>query len=465
MKKLIHDIHKGKNLKENLKKYAELAIPVYMDYGMLELTFSAYTLVEEIVEESQELAARESEPIARVLAALGTLGQENCDYASLAADMQELRREITRKMDLFTAYTDRLICYEYVMNRMEMAFIPEKELTKKLADFDEKEYMAKLNEYLFGNTDQSVIQDKVRMVMGQVPAHITKNKLFERIEEASTLYKDQDRSAMDSWLYMIRTSAMIYEPQHYVGQYAALEQQLKRLEQADYDNLSESEYDELAAVLETGARDIHEITDFYYNVQKVVNGIYAMCLILPYCETESKLVKAGRSIWCCLAKKEYKEEMLLPLEGRIEPCVEKSSYLESVFYEIKSSCQKELTEVGLTQFFEDFALVTNLLSDSLFIDLSRMGEEEKADGAYIKTRTSQLLEELEEKFQSLSRPVKRAVVAQILEKLPLPFQSAAEVQEYILVNLMGCSNKAEKCVVLTILWDLMQEEKEWSQDR
>lgn len=269
---------------------------------------------------------------------------------------------------------------------------------------------------------------------------------------------------MDSWLYMLRTAAMLYEPQHYVGQYAALEQPLKQLEQADYDNLSEREYDELAAVLETGARDIHEITDFYYNMQKVVNGIYAMCLILPYCETESKLLKAGRSIWRCLAKKEHEEEMLLPLEGRIEPCVEKSSYLESVFYEIKSSCQKELAEVGLTQFFEDFALVTNLLSDSLFINLSRMGEEEKADGAYIKAHIDQLLEELEEKFQSLSRPVKRAVMAQILDKLPLPFQSATEVQEYILLNLMGCSNKAEKCVVLTILWDLMQEEKEWSQN-
>lgn len=465
MKKLIHDIHKGKNLSENLKKYVELAVPVYRDYGTLELTFSAYFLVEDIREESQELAAREAEPVARVLTAMGTLGRENCDYVALADDMKELREEITRKMDLFTAYTDRLICYEYVMNRMELRYLPEKELTKRLAEFDEEGYMEELKAYLFANTDESVVYDKIRMVMGQIPVHITRNKLFERIEEAATLYQGQDRSSMDSWLYMIRTSAMLYEPQHYVGQYAALEQKLKRLEEADYDNLSESEYDALAAILEEAAEEIHEITDFYYSLQKVVNGIYAMCLILPYCETESKLVKAGRAIWCCLAKKEYREEMLQPLEGRIESCVEKSSYLESVFFEIKSSYQKELSETGLTSFFEDFALVANLLSDSLFIDLSRVEEEEKADSAYVKAHTGRLLEELEEKLRTLSRPVKRAVTAQILDKLPLPFQAASEVQEYVLVNLMGCSNKAEKCVVLTILQDLMQEEKEWSQNR
>lgn len=464
MKKLIHEIHKGKNLKENLKKYVELAVPVYRDYGTLELTFSAYSLVEEIMEESPELAGREAEPVARVLAALENLGEQTCDYAALASEMKELREEITRKMDLFTAYTDRLICYEYVMNRLELSYLSERELARELEGFDEEQYMEELKAYLFGDTDESVIYDKIRMVMGQIPVHITKNKLFERLEEAATLYQGQDCSSMDSWLYMLRTSAMLYEPQHYVGQYMALEQKLKRLQEVDYDNLSQSEYEELADVLETAAAEIHEITDFYYGIQKVVNGIYALCLIFPYCDSDSKLVKAGRAIWRCLAKKEYREEMLFPLEGRIEPCVEKSSYLESVLFEIKNSYQKELAETGLTQFFEDFALVANLLSDSLFIDLSRT-EEKKADGAYVKKHIGKLLKELEEKLGELSRPVKRAVTAQILDKLPLPFQSASEVQEYVLVNLMGCSNKAEKCAVLTILWDLMQEEKEWSQNQ
>ena len=34
--------------------------------------------------------------------------------------------------------------------------------------------------------------------------------------------------------------------------------------------------------------------------------------------------------------------------------------------------------------------------------------------------------------------------------------------DYIRVNLMGCQDKAEKCVVLTMLADLIREEQEWT---
>ena len=261
---------------------------------------------------------------------------------------------------------------------------------------------------------------------------------------------------------MIRTSAMLYEPERYVGQYPELEREIAELEQADYENLTREQYEKLAALLESGAKEIHEITDFYYSVQNVVNGIYALCMILPYSEKESRILKAGREIWSHLAVGDLKEEMLMPLEGCIEECVEKTSYLESVLYEIRSSYKAVLEQTGLTELFRDFVLVSNLLSDSLFIELSVEEEEKKADSSYVRRCTNELLDELSEKFNQVSRPVKRAIMGHILEKLPMPFQNVEEVQEYIRVNLMGCQDKAEKCVVLMILADLMQEEQEWS---
>lgn len=460
MKKLIHDIHKGKNMKENLRHYADLAVDTYGDYATLEMTFSAYTLLEEEVVGSS-FEKEEGEILDRVKKALAMLAEENCDYAVLMEEMKKFREEITGKMDLLTAYTDRLICYEYVLNRMELRYLPEKELTEKLAEFPEKEYMDMLQAYLFGNKDEKVMLDKIRLVMGQIPVHMTKGKLFERIGEALTLYKDGDRSALDGFLYMIRTSAMIYEPENDIGQYPGLEDTITQLEQADYEALSEQKYDELTALLEQAAKEIHEITDFYYGVQKVVNGIYALCLILPYCEKESRIENEGKKIWSYLAVGDLREEMLTPLEGCIESCVEKSSYLESVLYEIRSSYRTELEETGLSELFRDFVLVANLLSDSLFIDLSTGEEEEKADASYIQRCTNQLLDELSEKLGQVSRPVKRAIMGQILEKLPMMFQNTEEVEQYIRVNLMGCQDKAEKCVVLMMLADLMREEQEW----
>ena len=141
MKKLIHDIHKGKDLSSNLKKYRDMAVPVYNEYASLELTFSAYTMVQEIVEEKAELAGQEKEVVNTILDSLRAMSEETVDYERLIPVMQRLRQEITAKMDLFTAYTDRLIVYEYVMNRMELKFKPEKELNSQLASVDEEQFL------------------------------------------------------------------------------------------------------------------------------------------------------------------------------------------------------------------------------------------------------------------------------------------------------------------------------------
>ena len=71
--------------------------------------------------------------------------------------------------------------------------------------------------------------DKIRLIMGQIPVHMTKNKLFERIGEALTLYQDGDKSALDGFLYMVRTSAMLYEPKQEENQFPEILRPCKRL--------------------------------------------------------------------------------------------------------------------------------------------------------------------------------------------------------------------------------------------
>jgi hypothetical protein len=458
MKKLIHEIHEGKNLPANLRVYKDMAVPVYNDYASLELTFSAYTMVQELEEEKQEFAAREKDVVDTLLGALREMSEEKADYGKIILLMQKLRQDITEKMDLFTAYTDRLIVYEYVMNRMELSFQTEKELNGQLALVDEEQLLQKIMIWLFSDKDQSVVREKLRLVIGQIPVHMTKSKFFEKIGEALTLYKDGDKSSLDDFIYMIRTSAMLYEPSAHVGEYTELEEVLAELENTDFSSVTKERYEQLAQMLEKGAHYVHEITDFYYSLQKTVNGIYALCLSMPYASDTSKLVNACKSIWRCLANKEYMDEMLVPLEGRIEPYVEKTSYLESVLFEVKSVYKEEMRECGLTSFFEDFSLVANLLSDSLFIDLDKVQKNEKADASYVKECTAKLTDELSGRMSRVSRPVKRAIMGQVLEKLPMMFQKSEQVLEYIRVNLFGCQDKAEKLIVMSILTDLIREE-------
>lgn len=458
---LIHEIHRGKNLESNLKRYEDIAVRVYSDYTALELTLSGYVMLQEAMEEKPELAQKEKRVIDSICEAIGSLTEEACAYEKIISAMSELRQEITDKMDLFTAYTDRLICYEYVLNRMELKYMPEKELDRRFAGMDEEMVLREIMGYVFSDDNQQVIQEKLNILLGQIPVHMTKNKLFEKIEEAATLYKGGDRSSLDNFIYMLRTSAMIYEPQKYVGEYPECGEILERLERADYKAMEKAEYEEMTALLEKGARAIHELTDFYYAMQKVVNAIYAFCLVSPYREAESKTLKETKAIWHHLSKREYEDEMLFPLEGKIEECFEKSSYLESVLFEIRDSYKKELSELEAEKAFDDLFLISNLLSDSIFIDLDRSLKEETADEDYVRKQIEKFIQELSDKMSLVSRPVKQAIMGRMLEALPRFFQTTEEIEQYIRVNLLGCRDKAEKYIVISILQDLIQEEQEW----
>lgn len=457
MKKRIQDICKGKDLASNLKWYRDTAVSAYSEYASLELTFSAYTMLQEVVEEKPELAAREDGAVRTLLDALRAMSAEKVDYAGLMSAMQKLRDDITGRMDFFTACTDRLIIYEYVMNRMELSFETEKKLDEWLAEKHEDNFLQQLLLWMYAGKDQNVLREKQHFVIGQIPVQMTKAKFFEKISEALTLYKGSEKASLDDFIYMIRTTAMLYEPSDHTEEYAETVRVLQEFDKTDFSDISRERYEELADLLEKEAHDIHEITDFYYTMQKVVNAIYALCVLMPYAEEKSKLILACESIWRCLSGKEYMDEMLVPLEGRIEGYVEKTSYLEAALIEMKSSYQEEIDRYNMKEFFEDLTVAVNLLSDSLFIDLEKVRRTEIADDGYVRQRTEELLDELSARMAQMSRPVKRAVMGAVLEKLPTLFQTSQEMEEYIRVNLLGCRNKSEKLIVMSILADMMSE--------
>ena len=149
MKRLLQELHQGKNLDKNLKEYKELALETYEAYSVLELTFSAYGLVEEISEDKELAEDAGKGQFEKIKQGLLKLSDPAADYAKLGQEMEELRSRITEKMNLFTAYTDRLIVFEYVLNRMEYQYLSEKERKDKLNGIKQEEFLQKLQRYLF----------------------------------------------------------------------------------------------------------------------------------------------------------------------------------------------------------------------------------------------------------------------------------------------------------------------------
>ncbi len=458
IKKLVSDIHAGKNIKTNLEVYRDLAIGTYHDYASLELVFSSYMLMEECAEVRPELSAKEQTILTELREGLAAIHTQDADLDSLIGKMKQIRETITGKMDLFTTYTDQLICYEYVLNRMELTFVPPKELDAILAKYPEDAFMQQIMLYLFSTQDQAVITENIRTVVGQLPVRTTKTKFFEKLTQALTLYKGGDKSSLDSFVYMLRTSGLVYEANEYQDEYREFGEFTEQLASTDYASLSEEEYNLLVEQLQKMAEQIHEITDFYYSIQKVANSIYAVAVCRKYDEGISTTVTEAQKVLGSILKEEATDEMLVPLEGRIEQYAMESSYLEAILFEIRSAYQTELSELNYIELFDDLVSVANLLSGSLFVNVEQEDTQETVTDAYVQEVTDLLVDEVTKRFAKVSKPVKRGMMGMMLEKLPMIFSNSDQVKEHIQTNLFGCTDKVEKAAVLDILSNVMKED-------
>ncbi len=462
MRKMIKEIEKGMGLRKNLPMYGKILSDTYLDYAAIELTLSAYMLSEIVVEDSV-ISEAEQEIYEQVVEQLRKLLESDCaEKRRLVIDeIRNVRTQITAIMDGFTSYTDQLIGYDYVLKRKKLQYTTDETLLKEVKAIREEEFLQNLMTYLVGNRDRSVVRDRLQMLMGQVPVHMTKQKLLDKVKEALTLYKGSDKTSLDSFVYMIRSAAMLHKVKAGVASGIHIEEFLSKLSEMEFQGMSAEMYETVTEEMEVVTSEIVALTDYYFSLQKVVNGVYALALACQHTEQTSQLYNDCKEILIHVTKGGLDDARLVKLEGKIESCVEKASYLEAVLFEVKRSYSELLVELGLQEAFEDYATISNLLSDSLFIDLSQTQEDVEVDSDMIKKVYAELSEELSQALSGMKRPLKAAAMAAVLEKLPVDFGDTTQIEEYIRTNLFGCQDLSEKGVVMLELQEQMAEEAEW----
>ncbi len=457
VRKLVRDLDRGVNLEKNLLQYAEILGDTYLGYAAVELTFSFCILVESVPEYAKISPEEKAvyEEVRELVKRVVEEDRESCP--ALIEEAKGIREKITAIMEVFTSYTDRMICYDYVLKRMELRFSSNPEALREIESMKEDDFVSRYVAYVAGAGDKSVVRDRLQQMMGDIPVRMTKNKFLERVAQTFTLYRDSDRASLDSFVYMIRSAAMLQKPDESVLHDRSISDFLERLADTDLTALDEEAYQKLCGEMEEIAERIKFTTDFYYTLQRVVNRVYAVCLARLHGPESSVYLDCLAVLRRAAAGEEW-EDGMERLEGRIEQYVERSSYLEAALWEVRSSCASTLKELGLYEDFEDYAVLANLLSDSLFIDLEKAGGDGKVDAALIEQVSREVEEELSNLLTSLSKPLRRAVMAAVLEKLPVTFQNTQEIEAYVRTNLFGCQDFSEKGVVLLELEDQMRED-------
>ena len=128
--------------------------------------------------------------------------------------------------------------------------------------------------------------------------------------------------------------------------------------------------------------------------------------------------------------------------------------VNAVLEETAEAQKERIEQLGYTQAFRVLDMLQQLSSNSSFVALENQGEEEKVTAQQAEQAAEQLIVELKEAFKGQSRMVRRAVMANTLEKIPVFFTTPQEVADYVSQSLELCDDEAEKYASKQLLQEL-----------
>lgn len=462
-RRIMKEILQGADLERNLPAYAGAYMNAAYEYSLIHLVLNYYT-IKEVLDENQSDDTYLSETMDKLHTMLfkTLLAEElNEDYTSVVEEIHAIRDEMTKKMVVLTAYTDSLQLYEYVLNRVEYG------ITGETFQVEESELAAKVFQYLFAENDKMVVNSKIQLVTGQLPVRMTKNRFFDYLSDTLNIYKGSDKSALDNFIDMLRSTTLLVLPDGFDTDYPDVREALKQFEAVDYKTMDVTTFKELQEQLMALTNHLTELVSNYLLAMEIINDFYATLLAMPYEKNDNEckdnclaMLKGIHDAFLSEADiPDSVDDGFMMIEGRQEELGEDIMQFESILPDVMSEHAETISWIMSEKIFNCLSVIAKLLSNSLFIDLNEVEEEEQvADTSYVNAKRDELVGELSAFFAAHTKEMNRAVMAAMFSNMPVLFNSQQEIKDYIEYSLNHCSNQSELMACAKILEDLMNEE-------
>lgn len=466
IKQINKDIHGGKLLEENLPKLFNHLSDHYNNLAGVKLAMHYFAFYEAYADDEDTWSKDSLELIQKVNRIIHDnvlKGNSGMDREAAIQEVDALRKGIMQRMNALTVYTDIFQIYEYVLNRVEYRFYNE------VASFDDEEFAREILRFIFDTEDNMIINEKIKEIIGQLPVRLTKQKYFELLKGSIQAYLGADVSSLESYLYMLKTSAMLYKEEGMETLYPALWEKKTILSQIDFKDITKEVYDKAISVIQAASLTLEIETTVFFGLQEIINEVYAMLLCAPYAgmveqssDSEEALISIISEINEYFTRMEKKDlpDQLVEKFNYIEGIQEELSYdiaaLEDSLYEVNTNYKAIVESLMLNQLLNILLCTKDLLSNSLFIDLDLVKKkEEVVDEEKVEQEVKALEEAIKTLFGTHDRMISRAVMANTISKMPVFFINHTEVMDYVLYSLERCSDAYEKAACFEIINDIM----------
>lgn len=478
MKTFIQEIKENKNLEMNLPQYANYLMDLYHKRSTVELTMDYYTFSEMMQDHLEQDTENNKELIELAKCFKNILDEDvlkiQVDEAREKAikKIDDLRNIVYKKVDVLAAYADIFTRYEYVSNRCEYLFKPE-EVNEKYTDED---FTREIMQYIFSDEENAVINEKICEIIAELPLRMTKGKFFELLDQGLSVYSKTDQQTIDDFIYMLKSSSMLQLPEE-LESIDVLNTIYNEVTKMDFNSITEEQFVNLENVLRFAADFIEKQTNLYTMLEGMINKAYVILIAVPYVSFDEKEIECCRKIITAINQNyingNYKTlsdditDQFVFLEGIPEELNQKIQSVEFILDQVKNDNLGIVKSIMADNIYLGLFICENLLSDSLFIDLTDIknifnknettAEEEIDILKYLHEQRNELVKSLKEFFETHQKQVNRSVMALIISRIPVFFNNITEVQDYVYNALSNCTNKAEKIAAIEIVKCIINE--------
>ena len=441
----------GRDVEFHLPCYLKNLAGVYYRMANYNLAMQYTSFTEGVTEGDVELSEQAKVYAGMIKQAVDTLANgETVTSEELLEQIGTVRRELTTAMQVLTAYTDRLYLHEYVLQRLA----PGMEGT--VEEIDSNGALEEISSFLFFDEEQEGLLARVSAVISELPVRMTKAKFMEWVNNTASVYKEADSETLDRVFYMLYSASGLYEPEG-MELFPECKTALAKLNGLDYRSLTEAQYREAKDVLEEITRFITSVSETYFSLTEITNSLLTVLFTEGYVmPADVEATKGCRDIYRMLSEgKDFTEPELVEafetFEG-IPEQIEEFLFTEEAYFD-ELTVEDKLLEAMLQKvLYTRVAYARRLHTTSIFVTLQEEEVKETSFEAMLEAFCVAVTKQLEEGQRALNR----AVMARVIQNLPLPFTRKSDIQKYVLASLENCHDMSEKTAAIRAIRELAE---------
>lgn len=426
----------------------------YYKSAIYDLIFNYITFLEMIKDDEVIDKLNKDSQSNEIITYMKSVLEEYTNLSSCQLNIDELmkfRDKIEIQTGVLMAYLDESLLYEYIINRIEGKFI-----NTYIDIEDDESFAGNIIKFIFEEEDNFIIGEKVKKILSQLPVRITNNKFYEYVEEALNLYKGAYSNDLNNFIELIKQTILPKEVDGYNSSFEYITNLIHILENTDYKNINEKDYENVKSVMVEISETISIITSVYTLITSITNNLIelSLCDKLPMFVNEKDLIYAN-DLLCSISKNiddfiidDQLAQQLENVEGIIEDNIYNVDKYNSLVQYVINSHMDELSSFDLATSYENIQKIDYMYgTSSLFVDYNKeisTNEEDRVDDFTLAKTKKQLIQLIEKSLKNKPRYYKRAVMGQLFDLIPVSFKKPEEIYNYIINSLNQCSDRNEK---------------------